>query len=328
MTTCIDHHDWPTALLTLNLCVGITVSYLPQHFRIIKKKTSEGFSPYFLLLGSTSSAAGMMNMFVMQWEIMKCCKTVSAGLCLESVGGIIMVGIQWFMFAVILVLYMIYFPQHLKYVEAVDDDENTGRVGPIKEKKVKTETWHLSIIVSWIVFLHLLFITVTTFILLGSQEASPEPGMPRQLSRWATFLGVSSAGLAVCQYAPQLVHTYKMGLVGALSIPMMMLQTPGTVFMVISIMLRPGTNWTSWITFATTCVMQGSLLCMCIIFRIRQNKAGIDDFGHPVLPAGVVLVEGEETLAPGEDTPLLTSSNTATAPKKGSEGGWRKRFGW
>jgi len=259
---------------------------------------------------------------------MKCCKTVSAGLCLESVGGIIMVVIQWFMFAVILVLYMIYFPQHLKYVEAVDDDENTGRVGPIKEKKVKTETWHLSIIVSWIVFLHLLFITVTTFILLGSQEASPEPGMPRQLSRWATFLGVSSAGLAVCQYAPQLVHTYKMGLVGALSIPMMMLQTPGTVFMVISIMLRPGTNWTSWITFATTCVMQGSLLCMCIIFRIRQNKAGIDDFGHPVLPAGVVLVEGEETLAPGEDTPLLTSSNTATARKKGSEGGWRKRFGW
>jgi hypothetical protein len=65
------------------------------------------------------------------------------------------------------------------------------------------------------------------------------------LSRWATFLGVSSAGLAVLQYAPQLAHTYKMGLVGALSIPMMMLQTPGTVFMIISIMLRPGTNWTS-----------------------------------------------------------------------------------
>lgn len=67
-----------------------------QHFRIINKKSSEGFSPWFLLLGSTSSASGMLNMYVefqiyplyafqivifpiritMQWGIMKCCRVL------------------------------------------------------------------------------------------------------------------------------------------------------------------------------------------------------------------------------------------------------------
>lgn len=83
-----------------------------------------------------------------------------------------------------------------------------------------------------------LFITFTTFLLLGTQAPSPDHALPRHLSLWATFLGVTSAGLAVLQYAPQLVHTYKSKLVGALSIPMMCIQTPGTTFMVVSIILR------------------------------------------------------------------------------------------
>jgi len=271
----------------------------------------------------------MLNMFVMQWEVLKCCKSVGAGLCLESVGGIIMVSIQWFMFAIILVLYMMYYPQHLKYAEVTVDDENSGVRVPIKANNVKSANWSLSIFVSWAVFIHLLFITFTTFLLLGTQVPSPDHALPRHLSLWATFLGVTSAGLAVLQYAPQLVHTYKAKLVGALSIPMMCIQTPGTTFMVVSIILRPGTNWTSWVTFAVTGVMQGSLLCMCIIFKMRQNKAGIDDFGNKVVVDDVAMVEEElveDSHMPTEDTPLLVSSNDAA--KKASGGNWRQRLGF
>lgn len=75
--------------------------------------------------------------------------------------------------------------------------------------------------------------------------ASPEVPLPENVLRWATFQGVSSALLAAVQYAPQLVHTYRMKLVGALSIPMMLIQSPGAILMVTSIALRPGTNWTS-----------------------------------------------------------------------------------
>jgi uncharacterized protein with PQ loop repeat len=73
--------------------------------------------------------------------------------------------------------------------------------------------------------------------LLSSSPSDPS-GTQQQLHMWATFLGVSSAILAALQYAPQIVHTYRLKLVGALSVPMMMIQTPGGIIMVISIMIR------------------------------------------------------------------------------------------
>ena len=96
--------------------------------------------------------------------------------------------------------------------------------------------------------------------------------------------------------------------------------------MVTSIALRKGTNWTSgfllsaieaslidmplgWITFAVAAVLQGCLLIMCCIWKIRQNKLGIDDFGNPVDPLIYPTIntddhqeptsqDGDETLSP------------------------------
>ena len=88
-------------------------------------------------------------------------------------------------------------------------------------------------------------ITFVTFLLLSTNPTPDEAHRSRQLELWATFLGVSSALLAALRYAPQIAHTWGLKLVGALSIPMMCIQTPGAVLMVLSIALRPGTNWTS-----------------------------------------------------------------------------------
>lgn len=76
----------------------------------------------------------------------------------------------------------------------------------------------------------------------------------------ATFLGVSATILAVLQYAPQIYKTYQAKLVGALSIGTMVIQVPGSVLFVLSIALREGTDWTSWLAFAVTGGMQGILL--------------------------------------------------------------------
>lgn len=59
------------------------------------------------------------------------------------------------------------------------------------------------------------------------------------------FLGVTSGLLAGVQYAPQIIRTYHLKLVGALSIPMMVIQSPGGIVMAVSIAMRPGTDWTS-----------------------------------------------------------------------------------
>ena len=221
---------------------------------------------------------------------------------------------------------MIYYPSHLRYVDTVADESELQPLLPVKTP-VKSAEWGLSVIVAWITVIYLfvlyfslfpkqtnlkpkpssLFLFITTVYLLSTSTPSPDGALPSHISSWATFLGVSSALLAAIQYAPQILHTYKTKLVGALSIPMMLIQTPGGVLMVTSIALREGTNWTStphppppsftfiftfltpilyigWATFAVAAIMQGCLLVMCCLWKIRQDKLGIDDFGNPVDP--------------------------------------------
>ena len=225
---------------------------------------------------------------------------------------------------------MIYYPSHLRYVENVADESELQPLLHTKTRVTSTE-WRLSIIVAWFSIIHLfvlllflsfpmkiqsffltqnpssLVLFITTAYLLSTSVLSPDGALPRHVSSWATLLGVSSALLATVQYAPQIIHTYRMKLVGALSIPMMLIQTPGGILMVTSIALRKGTNWTSafpsflysflvigesltffcclgWITFAVAAVLQGCLLIMCCLWKIRQDKLGIDDFGNPLDP--------------------------------------------
>jgi len=266
--------------------------------------------------------------------------------------GVVQVGLQWLLFTIILVLYIIYYPLHLRYISfdisaeglGVDthdtrlDDANARTLGhsphAVVQTEIKTDKWRLGIILAWAVVVHMFFTSLITFVLLSS--SSPSPTTTTLVSHWATFLGLSSALLAIIQYAPQLCHTYALGLVGALSIPMMCMQTPGAVGMVLSIALRPGTNWTSWITFAVAGIMQGSLLVMCIVWKVHQRRLGVDDFGHPLSSGLLVDVNDHSNnnstvtsltelashasfVAGGdEETPLLRSS--------GKERDWRGRW--
>ncbi|KAH7882883.1 hypothetical protein F5I97DRAFT_1938811 [Phlebopus sp. FC_14] len=329
--TCHFETDWAANGLAAFLICGLFISYAPQHIRIIRAGTSVGFSPWFLLLGSTSSAAGMLNMITLQWPVIRCCKEVSFGKCIEITAGVLQVSLQWLLFTIIVVLFMMYYPPHLKHVN-LDIDTHDSRPVQHVHTKLKSDEWRLSIFVSWVVFIHLTLLSFTTFLLLLTSPPSPDPSAvhPRQIVLWATFLGVSSALLAAIQYAPQLMRTYRLKLVGALSIPMMIIQSPGAVVMSISIAMRPGTDWTSWVMYAVSGIMQASLLLMCFAWKIRQRRLGIDDFGRPLGEAGIlvedactedgsrtqgeeggvsVFVEGGDGVEAREDTPLLKSTD-------------------
>lgn len=155
-----------------------------------------------------------------------------------------------------LVLYMIYYPPHLKYAE-VDIDAHDGQASHHVKTAIQSDDWRLSVTLASVVAIHLcvphlsftvlhptlfcassILLIFVTFLLLGT--TNPPPNTPRTplVSIWATFLGVSSAVLAAVQYMPQIYHTYKTKLVGALSIPMMCMQSPGAIAMVLSIALR------------------------------------------------------------------------------------------
>lgn len=51
---------------------------------------------------------------------------------------------------------------------------------------------------------------------------------------------------------------------------------------VASLVGRPGVEWSSWLAYAATGVMQGGLLAMCLAWRQRQKTLGVDDFGQPL----------------------------------------------
>ncbi|KAF5351310.1 hypothetical protein D9758_008067 [Tetrapyrgos nigripes] len=310
----------------LSLLDYVAVSSSAMFLRIISSQSSEGLSPIFLFLGVTSATSGLLNMFTMQWGIIRCCQFLSFGSCIEMTAGVIQVGLQWAMFSLIMILYMIYYPPHLKFLRDDTDtlESQDSRPAIVAKSKSRTREWQLSVVLSWFAVIHFLIAFLTTLFLLITFPPSPSPSpspdptpfpLPtdpntptptRPVSQWATFLGVSSALLAAIQYLPQILHTSKSRLVGALSIPMMCIQTPGAVLMVLSIALRPGTNWTSWVTFAVAGVCQGVLLAMCIAWKVRQGRLGLDDFGRPVLGGR----KGRRRRAGGDDDDDLSIASS------------------
>lgn len=92
---CHAVHDWFGSLLGALLLTGLVLSYLPQILLIILAKNSLGLSPWFLLLGATSSASGFFNVLTLQWGVARCCPSLGVGLCLESLIGLMQVGLQW-----------------------------------------------------------------------------------------------------------------------------------------------------------------------------------------------------------------------------------------
>ncbi|KAJ9477165.1 hypothetical protein PHBOTO_000823 [Pseudozyma hubeiensis] len=484
--SCHVHQDPVAVYISAFLCVGLIISYLPQIFRIVRNKSSQGFSPWFLLLGATSSASSFLNVVALQWGIVRCCPSLPILECAESLLGIFQVGLQWLMFASVFVLFLIYYPAEQKYERAIalpqrdhqdrrlraqarsaarraaaernipsqideepaslavpaktsrtvaassaddassagsdnsdldsvdshiaqnyanppahvaDDDSSEdahdehqndeddpeslshaddsaisrrdasssafsrlapafwpmwkapngeviqapGRPGrssngramltnaprgmqridrqrraklakkTLRTRKRRTEEWSLALALAWVVLIHFVFISAITLLLVSSLPSKsfppPEevsalshwtqalvntpvaklsrPSSRLLVSRWAAFLGSSATLLAAGQYLPQIVYTARSKLVGSLSIPMMCLQVPGSAVFVYSLALQPGTDWSSLAAYVLTGVLQLVLLVLCVSWRIRQRRAGIDDYGRSL--AGISL---------------------------------------
>lgn len=194
----------------------------------------------------------------------------------------------------------------------------------VTTEHVPSTEWRLATTMAFTTLLHFLFVTFTTFFFILNSSINEYPS--QGIISWAAFLGVLSTTLAVIQYAPQLWTTWNAKTVGALSIPMMCVQTPGAILMVASIARQPGTNWSSWATYAAAGIMQGSLLVMCICWKVRQRRLDIDDFGRPLHSHSHVVADAAHAPVPehanngsapaaashSERTPLLTGGNTGT----------------
>lgn len=84
------------------LVFGILVSYIPQHLKIIQRRSSEGLSPWWVLLGGLSSIAAIGNILTLPGSRadIGCCKELNGIECAAALLGVAQIGIQWscFMF--------------------------------------------------------------------------------------------------------------------------------------------------------------------------------------------------------------------------------------
>lgn len=89
---------------------------------------------------------------------------------------------------------------------------------------------------------------------------------------------------------------------------MMLMQTPGAALLTLSLALRPGANWTTWIVYAVTGCLQGILLVMCIYYHFQATSHGYGDFD----------TNETEPLLAGDDNAVPKNRSRRGAPSTSS----------
>ncbi|CAG8760239.1 19850_t:CDS:2, partial [Racocetra persica] len=218
--------------------------------------------------------------------------------CFENTLGVIQLGVQFSMFALIFALFMIYFPSERKivpYVRHIHFNSPPTRW---------SNDWRDSICIAIAITVHfVLTVIISTYLLTFGGAAEDYPAT----KYWADSLGVMSTIFASIQYFPQIIRTWRRKSVGALSIPMMLIQTPGSFLFVYSLAIRPGTRWTTWFVFLVTGCLQGTLLIMCICWHYRAKR-----LGHGPFYVGDTDSVGKP-LVPDEQTRLLGGHSTTSS---------------
>ncbi|KAI8919434.1 hypothetical protein DFJ77DRAFT_413822, partial [Powellomyces hirtus] len=253
---CSTQHDSTKLMLGLFITTGTVVSYVPQIVKIMQKKSSEGLSLYFFFLGAIGMNALVANVLILSFPSIICClRSPKWGplLCTENTFGVTQVSVQTFCFMTCVALFYIYYPPHLQHTHT----EPRGLTPAYRRAR-----WVGVTIVS---FCAALFFTTLAILLYATDENGDS-----KTGTWvAGVLGMLATITSVLQFLPQLLHTWGKQSVGALSIPMMMMQTPGGFLMAYSLYIQPNANWTSWLPYLICGLLQGVLLLMCIAFTLR-----------------------------------------------------------
>ena len=94
-------------ILALALLLGILVSYLPQHLKIVRHRTSDGLSPWWVLLGTLSSTAALGNIVSLpsSRRDVSCCSENGFGpwACVAASLGVAQISVQFTCFSIMCV---------------------------------------------------------------------------------------------------------------------------------------------------------------------------------------------------------------------------------
>lgn len=230
------------------ISIGILISYLPQYKRIYDKRTSEGLSTEFLLLGSSSSLFTLTNIILVSSRARQCCYNGALNTfnCISSQLNLFQISIQCVCAILILVFVLLLTRNSIK-----QDKHEYKRI--VRVGKIVLFHGLLSIIQIIIGYL------TTTTVLFSIANVN----------------GLLSAALTVVKYVPQIYTTYTLKHPGTLSIGMMCIQTPGGFVFAATLIFTKGSHWSSWVSYLVAACLQGTLLSLCIYYEyiVGNNTA-------------------------------------------------------
>lgn len=79
LVDCKQPHTAFDIALSCLMMAAIVLSYLPQYFKIASTGSSQGISPWYMLLGSGASCANLFNALLLQAPYFACCLSVVPG---------------------------------------------------------------------------------------------------------------------------------------------------------------------------------------------------------------------------------------------------------
>jgi len=238
--------DW----LSVVVIVGIVVIFLPQQIRIVRKQSSLGISPHFVLLGITSVIAQLINILILQIPVLIGCRNGSET-CISDLLGAVQVMLLTLSWVVNFGLFLTFYPKPW-----------TGtREGEEVIRCIKLCIYFLIFCVA---------VVVPTLIFWDFD------------SKWTRtvgqLFGLLCTVLSCIQYIPQLIRTWVTRKVGALSVLTLAIQAPGSFFFAYTLATRPNTDISTWGSFFISGLFQIALVGLCLwIGKNMEDEGYIDE---------------------------------------------------
>ncbi|KFA60084.1 hypothetical protein S40285_09292 [Stachybotrys chlorohalonatus IBT 40285] len=293
-------------MISCLLMIWLLAANIPQWARIISRRSAEGLSTLYILLGSLSGVCAVGNILVLPStdEDIECCLQNSTFSCISGLLGMLQVISGIACFWVVLFLYVYY-----------SEDEAEAEIHGRRQSVAGPETTFRKARSAWIVLLVVCCFAFTILII----SAVIVRRFPWVAQTWADILGILVALLACVQWLPQVYTTWSLGHLGSLSLASLSLSAPYSWIFGISMMAREGpAGWSAWIVYLLVGLMQAFLISLGVAYHVKAWREPPPAPERPERPSNRLNLQfsgwntsrqsmASSHIAPDEQRPLLGS---------------------
>jgi uncharacterized protein with PQ loop repeat len=246
------------------LFVGIGLSYVSQHVKLLRTRSTAGLSWAMIFVANISNWCSLLNVLLLS-HTFECCRapSTSSRECYSLFLPLLQIGMPAANLAPIFVMFLLFHKPHRS-------SEKLRMEGSLWRRAMHWADAHEGLLarVSFAVFV---CVFVVGFSIIGA-VISYVPGAGNR-TLFAIALGGMAALTNMVQWMPQIFSTLRNGKVGSLSIIMLALQVPGGLAVVLFNTVVSPSSITTWGPFVLSAAQQFILLVICIVFSIRDWRA-------------------------------------------------------